>query len=71
MNVYDTKNKNYRVDYDIKHLSRTSSMYGILTHKTAHFNSLTAAHEFACNMKGKKTDKFEVVGFPIIEKVAS
>lgn len=62
---------NYRVDYDIKHLTRTSNLYGILTHQSVPFASLKDAHRFACDMKGKKTTKFEVVGIPIIEKVAS
>jgi len=59
------------VQYDIKHVKKTSALYGLLTTQTVKFPSLQSAMSFVRDMKGKKTTKFEVIGMPIIERIAS
>jgi hypothetical protein len=72
MSIY-TKENGYlfRVVYDIKHVKKTSALYGILTEQSVSFPSLQLAIKFARDMNGKKTTKFEVVGMPVIERIAS
>jgi hypothetical protein len=72
MSIY-TKEKgyNFRVIYDIKHVKKTSTLYGVLTEQSVSFPTLQSAIKFARDMNGKKTTKFEVVGMPIIERLAS
>lgn len=61
----------FRVVYDIKHVKKTSSQYGFLTQQVVNFPTLQSAIKFAKDMNGKKTTKFEVVGIPTIERIAS
>jgi hypothetical protein len=58
------------VQYDIKHIKKSSALYGLLTTQTVNFPTLQTAMSFVRDMKGKRTDKFEVIGMPIIERIA-
>lgn len=60
---------NFKVVYDIKHVKKTSSLYGMLTQQTVKFPTLQSACLFARNMKGKRTSRFEVIGTPVIETI--
>jgi hypothetical protein len=61
----------FKVEYDIKHVKKSSALYGILTTQTVRFPTLQSALRFVRDMHGKKTPKFEVVGMPVIERIAS
>ena len=61
----------FKVIYDIKHISKDSALYKLLTQQTVKFGTLQSAIKFARDMNGKKTAKFEVVGIPTIERIAS
>ena len=61
----------FKVIYDIKHVKKTSALYGLLTQQSVRFATLQSAIKFARDMNGKKTNKFEVVGIPTIERIAS
>lgn len=61
----------FKVQYDIKHVKKTSALYGLLTTQTVKFPTLQSALRFVRDMHGKKTPKFEVVGMPVIERDGS
>lgn len=61
----------FKVIYDIKHVKKSSTLYGLLTQQTVKFGTLQSAIKFARDMNGKRTQKFEVVGIPTIERIAS
>lgn len=72
MNIYSKENGyNFRVIYDVKHIKKTSALYGVLTEQSVAFPTLQDAFHFARLMHGKKTNKIEVVGLPVIERIAS
>lgn len=60
---------NFKVVYDIKHVKKTSALYGVLTQQTVKFATLQSAFLFARDMKGKKNSRFEVIGTPVIERI--
>lgn len=60
---------NFKVVYDIKHVKKTSALYGMLTQQTVKFPTLQSAFLFARDMRGKKTRRFEVIGTPVIERI--
>ncbi len=60
----------FKVTYDIKHINKTSTLYGLLsTDQMCRFVTLQSAIKFAKDMEGKRTSKIEVVGRPIIERI--
>jgi hypothetical protein len=60
----------FKVTYDIKHINKTSTLYGLLsTDQMCRFATLQSAIKFAKDMEGKRTSKIEVVGRPIIERI--
>lgn len=67
----DINTYRFKVIYDIKHTKKTSTLYGLLTQQSVKFGTLQSAIKFARDMNGKKTPKFEVVGIPTIERIAS
>ena len=62
----------FKVVYDVKHINKKSALYGLLSpNQTCKFASLQAAVRFAKDMEGKRTSKIQVMGRPVIERIAS
>lgn len=60
----------FKVTYDIKHISKKSALYGLVTFdQTCKFPSLQSATEFARQIRNKRTKKIQVVGIPVIERI--
>jgi hypothetical protein len=60
----------FKVIYDIKHIDKKSALYGLLSsEQTCKFATLQSAIKFAKDMEGKRTNKIQVMGRPIIERV--
>jgi hypothetical protein len=59
----------FKVTYDIKHINKTSTLNGLLTPETCKFDTLQDAIKFVRVMHGRRTNKYEVVGMPVIERI--
>ena len=59
----------FKVCYDIKHLGKTNALNGYLTPETSKFATLQDAIKFVRVMHGRRTNKYEVVGMPVIERI--
>jgi hypothetical protein len=59
------------VKYDIKHIAQTSTLHGYLTPETCKFGTLQDAIKFVRTMRGRRTNKYEVVGMPVIERISN
>ena len=62
----------FKVVYDVKHINKNSALYGLLTpNQVCKFPTLQSAVRFAKQMEGKRTTKIQVMGRPVIERIAS
>jgi hypothetical protein len=62
----------FRVVYNVKHIDKMSSLYGLVSFdQKCKFSSLKEAFIFAKEMQGKRTNKIQVIGTPVIERIAS
>lgn len=59
----------FKVSYDIKHIGKKNHLNGILTPETCRFATLQDAIKFVRVMKGRRTNKYEVIGMPVIERI--
>lgn len=60
----------FKVTYDIKHVNKNSALYGLLiSDQTCKFVTLQSAIKFAKDMDNKRTNKIQVIGRPIIERI--
>ena len=60
----------FKVIYDIKHINKNSSLYGLLiSNQICKFVTMQSAIKFARNMNNKRTNKIQVIGRPIIERI--
>jgi hypothetical protein len=59
----------YRVEYNIKHIKKNSSLYGYLTTETCIFPNVKDAFDFARKIRSKKSKKVQVIGMPLIEQI--
>lgn len=60
----------FKVTYDVKHINKDSALYGLLTpNQTCKFPTLQSAIKFAKDMENKRTNKIQVIGRPIIERI--
>jgi hypothetical protein len=61
---------NFKVTYNVKHIDKMSALYGLVSFdQTCKFGSLQDAMRFVRNMTNKKTNKIQVIGMPVIERI--
>jgi hypothetical protein len=60
----------FKVTYNVKHINKKSALYGLVSFdQTCKFPSLQSAIRFAKEMTNRKTNKIQVVGIPVIERI--
>ena len=60
----------FKVVYNVKHIDKKSALYGIVSFdQSCKFASMQEAMRFVKCMRGRRTNKIEVVGMPVIERV--
>lgn len=62
--------ENFRVIYEVKIVDRNSRSYGYIKEKKQFFPSFQSAVAFARLRSGEKTSQYEVLGKPVVEKIA-
>ena len=62
----------FKVTYNVKHIDKRSSLYGLVSFdQSCKFPTLQTAIKFAREMKNKRSNKIQVVGIPVVEKITS
>ena len=60
----------FKVTYNVKHIDKMSALYGLVSFdQTYKFGSLQDAMRFVRGMTNKKTNKIQVIGMPVIERI--
>jgi hypothetical protein len=60
----------FKVTYNVKHVDKMSALYGLVSFdQTCKFGTLQSAIKFAKDMTNKKTNKIQVIGMPVIERI--